>query len=75
MDIKRLRMIMLCGSLACILETLLEMIVGIRQSALSIVISVVNLAMALTFYKPELKELIDKIIGNNDDDFRGGNFG
>jgi ascorbate-specific PTS system EIIC-type component UlaA len=71
----RLRMIMLCGSLACILETFLEIIVGIKQSAFSIVVTALNLALILTFYKPELKELINKIMGNDDDDFRGGNYG
>lgn len=69
----RLRIIMLCGSLACILETFLEILVGIKQSAFSIVFTAVNLAVVLTFYKAELKELIDKIMGNDDDDFRGGN--
>lgn len=75
MDIRRLRMIMLCASLAFIIETILELFVGIKQSGISIVIIAVHLAIVLTFYKPELKELIDKIMGNNDDDFRGGNFG
>lgn len=66
-------MIMLCASLACIIETILEMCVGIKQSAVSIVVTASQLATVLTFYKPELKELIDKIRG--DDDFRGGNWG
>lgn len=73
--LKRWRMIMLCASLAFIIETILEMLVGINQSGISIVTTAVHLAVVLTFYKPELKELIDKIMGNNDDDFRGGNFG
>lgn len=68
----RLRTIMFCGSLACVLETFLEILVGIKQSAVSIVFTAVNLALILTFYRKDLKDLIDKIMGNDDDDFRGG---
>ncbi|UUZ84036.1 hypothetical protein LJK88_09880 [Paenibacillus sp. P26] len=73
--LKQLRLILLCGSLACILETFLEMIVGIKQSAFSSVVTAFNLAVVITFYRPELQELIDKIKGDSDDDFRSGNFG
>jgi hypothetical protein len=70
--IKQWRMIMLCGSIAVSVETILEMMVGIKQSPLSIVVTSFNVAMIFTLYKPELKELIDKFKG---DGFNGGNFG
>jgi hypothetical protein len=73
--LKQLRMIILCGSIACSTETLLEWMVMGTIKPLTLVLTAFNIATVLTFYMSELKELIDKIKGDNDDDFRGGNFG
>ncbi|MFC3798104.1 hypothetical protein [Cohnella sp. GCM10012308] len=70
---KKVRMIMLCANIAISTEVILEMIVGIKQKPLTIALVALNVAMILTLYKEELKELIKKIKG--DDDFTGGNFG
>jgi hypothetical protein len=73
--LNRWRMIMLCGNIAVVVGVLTSWIMEGAIKPFTLALTAFNIAMMFTMYKPELKELIDKIKGNNDDDFRGGNFG
>lgn len=73
--LKPWRMIMVCGSIAFFGGTFTDWIIKGTIKPFTMLLTAFHVAMLLVFYKPELKELIDKIKGNNDDDFRGGNFG
>ncbi len=64
----------LCANIAVIIGVIFSWVLeGVRP--ISMVITAFNIANILTFYKEELKELIEKIKGNDDDDFHGGSFG
>lgn len=67
-------MIMLCGSIAVVGGNFTEWILKGTLKPLTIVLTAFNIAIIVTMYKQELKELIDKIKGD-DDDFNSGNFG
>lgn len=69
---KRLRMFVVCGNVAGIGGILAEWIINGELRPLAIVLTALSVAMLLTFYKEELKELLERIRGDNDDDFRGG---
>lgn len=72
--LKRWRMIMLCGSISVSVGTLVEWMIKGTIKPLTLVITAASIATIVTLYKTELKELIDKIKGD-DDDFGNGNFG
>lgn len=72
LNMKRLRMFVVCGNIAGFGGTLAEWIIKGKLRPLTIVLTAFCAAMLLAFYKEELKELLEKIRGNNDDDFRGG---
>lgn len=72
---KRISMIMLCASIALIGGVLSSWILEGTIKPLTMVLTALDIAIIVTMYKEELKELIAKIKGDDDDDFNRGNFG
>lgn len=66
---------MVCANISLIGGVITSWVLEGTMKPLTIVITAFNTAMMLTMYRGELKELIEKIKGNNDDDFGGGSFG